>query len=323
MYICIKTNAIIVFFLFLESVCFSQKVDSLSFFSPSPEFNTQRFRLAAGAIGATYTGFSIALYNTWYKNFDQSSFHLFNDWGEWNNIDKVGHIYSAHVQALLSYKAAKWTGINDSKAIWTGVLLGGIGQTTIEVLDGFSSKWGFSISDFGANAFGLGLFAGQQAIWKEQRITLKVSSYPKDYSHINISPVAGNGNPDIRDVVSSLYGDRWGERYLKDYNAQTIWASANVKSFFPSSNIPEWANVSIGYGSENLFGGFSNDRSDVSISNPRYKQFFLSPDIDLTRIKVKKPFWKTVLSVLNIFKLPMPTLEYNSTGRFVWHWLFL
>jgi len=323
MYFYIKTNAIIVFFLFLESVCFSQKIDSLAFFSPAPEFNAQRFRLAAGAIGVTYTGFSIALYNTWYKKFDQKEFHFFNDWGEWNNVDKAGHVYSAHAQALLSYKAAKWTGMSESKAIWSGVLLGGIGQTSIEIMDGFSSKWGFSLSDFGANAIGLGLFAGQQAIWHEQRIVLKLSSYPKDYSSINLIPDVIDKDAYVDQIVSSLYGNRWGERFLKDYNAQTIWLSANVNAFIPTSKLPDWFNVSFGYGSENLFGGFSNEQVDVIISNHRYKQYFLSPDIDLSRIKAKKPFWKTVLSVLNIFKLPMPTLEYNSTGQFVWHWLFL
>jgi len=92
----------------------SQDVDSLSFFSPAQEFKPKRFRLAAGAVGATYTGFSIALYNTWYKKFDQSEFHFFNDWNEWNNVDKAGHIYTAHAQALLTYKAAKWTGIDES-----------------------------------------------------------------------------------------------------------------------------------------------------------------------------------------------------------------
>lgn len=320
MYFYIKTNAILVLFLFLNGISFSQNADSLSFFTPSHDFNTQRFTLAATAAGISYTGFSIALYNTWYKEFDRESFHFFNDWNEWHNVDKAGHVYSAHMQALLSYKAAKWTGLDEKKAIWSGVLMGGLAQSTIEVMDGFSSKWGFSLTDFGANALGLALFAGQQSVWQEQRLLLKVSSYAKDYSDISVISNIPDKESYINRIVSDLYGDRWGEKYLKDYNAQTIWLSGNVNAFFPASKLPDWFNISVGYGAENLFGGFSND---PMIVDQRYSQYFLSPDLDLSRIKVKKPFWKTVLSVLNIFKLPMPTLEYTSTGQLVWHWLFL
>lgn len=323
----IKTNAISIYFLFLSSVCFGQNPDSLSFFAPAQQFNKQRFNLAAGSIGATYTGLSLALYHTWYKDFDQDRFHFFNDWREWRNVDKLGHIYSAHAQALLGYKAAKWTGMSESKSIWSGVVLGGLAQTTIELMDGFSSKWGFSVSDFGANMAGLALFAGQQTTWKEQRFVLKMSSYPKDYSVFLVDKFERDV---VGDRVARIYGESRWEKLLKDYNAQTIWLSGNIRSFIPESAIPKWLNVSIGYGAENIFGGFSNEwqiddivYSVDALDHQRYSQFFLSPDIDLTRIKVKKPFWKTVLSVLNIFKLPMPTIEYNTTGQLVWHWLFL
>ena len=56
---------------------------------------------------------------------------------------------------------------------------------------------------------------------------------------------------------------------------------------------------------------------------PRTRQWYLSPDIDFRKIKTKSPFLKTVFSVLNIFKIPAPALEYNTTGRWRWHWLFL
>ena len=335
----IKTNAIVWCFLFSNAISFSQSADSLSFFSPSPDFNKQRLTLAATAAGLSYTGLSIALYQTWYKDFDQEGFHFFNDWNEWRNVDKAGHVYSAHAQALMSYKAAKWTGMEESQAIWSGVLIGALAQTTIEVMDGYSSKWGFSLSDFGANALGLALFAGQQSVWREQRIVLKVSSSSKDYTQVRLEPFNIDGinqpikdfeNTIINEQVRRLYGSSGLERFLKDYNAQTIWMSANVNAFFPQAPTPDWLNLSFGYGAENLLGGFDNQwTANGNIYNvdlglhPRHSQYFLSPDIDLTRIKVKKPFWKTVLSVLNILKIPMPTLEYNSTGQFVWHWLFL
>ena len=42
---------------------------------------------------------------------------------------------------------------------------------------------------------------------------------------------------------------------LKDYNAQTYWFSANLKSFFPEIKFTAWLNVAVGYGAEGMFGG--------------------------------------------------------------------
>ena len=92
------------------------------------------------------------------------------------------------------------------------------------------------------------------------------------------------------------------------------------------SKIPDWLNVAVGYGSENMFGGFENEwtagNETYRLDNelyPRYKQYYLGLDIDLTRIKVKSPFLKSVLSILNIFKLPLPAFEVNSQGKFKAH----
>ena len=45
---------------------------------------------------------------------------------------------------------------------------------------------------------------------------------------------------------------------LKDYNGQTYWLSANLKSFFKKSNVPTWLNISVGYGAEGMFGATEN-----------------------------------------------------------------
>ena len=54
----------------------------------------------------------------------------------------------------------------------------------------------------------------------------------------------------------------------------------------------------------------------------RFRQYFLSPDLDLTRIKTKSKVLRTVLFVLNGVKVPMPALEFRSNGKFVAHGLY-
>ncbi len=307
----------------------SQEPTSFSeFFTPSDTLNKKRFNIALTGTSLLYTGFSIGLYNTWYKQYPQSKFHLFDDWNEWNNIDKAGHLYTAYFQGVLGYKGSKWTGLSEDKAILVGALCGSIFQATVEVMDGFSENWGFSVGDMAANLAGTSAFVVQQKVWGEQRITVKVSSWPKSYPTDNISAVNGSSFTSLDARADDLFGSGFVESYLKDYNAQTIWASFNLKSLVNKDNkIPGWLNVAVGYGSENMFGGFANewhlendDRFVVDeIAFPRHRQYYLGLDVDLTRIKVKSQFLKSVLSILNIFKLPLPAFEYNSLGEFKVH----
>jgi len=298
------------------------------FFTPADTLNKKRFNLALTGSSILYTGFSIGLYNTWYKQYPQSNFHLFNDWNEWNNMDKAGHVYTAYFQGVLCYKGAKWTGLSENQSILVGAICGSLFQTTIEVMDGFSDNWGFSIGDMASNVVGVGAFVAQQKAWGEQRINLKVSSWPQNYSQQDLYSVDGLSKTTLDARAADLFGDAYSESFLKDYNAQTIWASFNIKSFMNrDSKIPDWLNVAVGYGSENMYGGFENEWADdegnrfvvSDIDYPNYKQYYLGLDIDLTRIKVKSPFLKSVLSVLNIFKLPLPAIEYNSLGELKVH----
>ena len=303
-----------------------QQMEANSFFAPADTFDQKRFNYSLGVGLATYTGVSIGLWHTWYKQYPQEGFHFFNDLGEWNDVDKVGHVYSGYFQSLLCYEGAKWTGMSDRKAMWTGMICGGLFQTTIEVMDGFSTNWGFSIPDFAANVGGIGAFALQHKYWGEQRIQLKVSSHPVDYPAMEFYDEEGVFISSLQDRVDDLYGATFLERYLKDYNAQTIWASVNVVSFLgKDAKWPRWLNLALGYGAENLYGGFENvwevDNETISLGPEweRYHQFYLSFDLDFTKVKTKNHFLRGLLKIFNIFKMPAPALELNSRGEFTFH----
>ena len=49
----------------------------------------------------------------------------------------------------------------------------------------------FSIYDMGANLTGIGVYALQQKYWKDQRITLKVSSIPSKYPNFEVLGTEG------------------------------------------------------------------------------------------------------------------------------------
>jgi uncharacterized protein YfiM (DUF2279 family) len=285
---------------------------SLSAYTLTDKQKRNRTILISSVNVIGYGGSLILFSSAWYKDFPKSKFHTFNDSKEWQQVDKFGHAWAAYNTGKASSAMWQWTGMSNKKA----TLLGGISSaaylTVIEFLDGRSSQWGWSWADMAANIGGSGLFISQQLAWQEQRIQFKFSFHKKNY-----------GEPQLNTRADKLYGKSWYERMLKDYNGQTYWFSANIKSFFPDSKLPAWLNIAAGYGADGMFGGFSNqwtetpysslliDRSDIK----RVRQFYLAPDIDFTKIKTNKKWLRTAFHFLNAFKMPAPALMIDCKGK--------
>lgn len=280
-------------------------------------YNKSRVKLIAFTNAAVYGAAMAGFYYAWYKDYPQSNFHSFNDIGEWKGMDKLGHVYGVYAESIASMETWRWTGISRKKRIWLGGLGGAMYHTVIETLDGFSSEWGWSWSDFGANLAGAGMFIAQELAWDEQRIQYKWSFHRKKYADASLN-----------NRSNEIFGKGNAERFLKDYNGQTYWLSTGIKSFFPHSGIPAWLQVSVGTGIEGVFGAEENTGKDkagnITFSRPdikRVRQWYLAPDIDLTKIKTNKKGIKLALNILNIVKLPSPALEY-SNGKMKFNWFY-
>jgi hypothetical protein len=298
----VKINAsAILFLLFLTAAkpAFAQ-VDT-----PTHKGSTRKWIIGGGSAlgyGASLAAFDLA----WYRNFPRTSFHTYNDGAEWQQMDKIGHAWGAYHTSRLTTDMWLWAGVKHRNAVILGTGSSLLYLLSIEYLDGLSAEWGWSWADVGADAFGAALFAGQEIILKKQPLQIKFSAHRNRYPGM------------LEARAKDLYGHSLPERLLKDYNGQTYWLSCNLSTLFPSANIPAWLNVSVGYSAEGMFGGYENlarddmgnivfDRRDL----PRYRQWYLAPDIDLTRIRTGSSFLRTVFSVLNSVKFPAPALEYS------------
>ena len=282
--------------------------------SPKPKLSVSNAALINAGI---YGGSMIGLYAAWYQKYPQSRFHTFNDWDEWLQMDKIGHTYSAYIMSRYSLELWKQTDLSRKKKIWIGGLSGAVYQTVIETLDGFSEQWGWSWTDIGANMIGSGSLIAQELAWNEQRIQFKTSFHKMSYE-----------DAALNERSNKIFGKTLAERSLKDYNGQTYWISGTIHSFFPESKIPAWLQVSIGTGVDGLFGARENLARDVNgyitfdrSSFPRIRQWYLAPDIDLTKIKTKRKGIKTALFILNALKFPAPTLELSNSKLKI-HWLY-
>ena len=280
--------------------------------SHNKERSAKRMRGVAWAHGGLYAGSMLLLNQAWYADYKRTSFHTFNDWPEWQQVDKIGHTWSAYQLSRASAATWQWAGATPRQQVWLGAVSGFTFLTVIETLDAFSEKWGWSWGDFAANVAGSGLFAAQQWAWQEQRIGLKFSFHRVSY-------------PDAitTERADELYGASLTERMLKDYNGQTYWLSANLKSFMPQSRVPGWLNMAVGMRGDGMLGGRNNEwvgENGVGYNYeaiPRSRVFYLSPDIDFTKLPAKKRWVKTVFFCLNAFKVPAPALVFRKNRMYV------
>ncbi len=254
-----------------------------------------------------YGGAMTLLYQTWYKPQGLSHFRFFDDTPEWCQIDKAGHALTASYLAEVSSGLYRWAGLEKRKAAWIGAGQSLFFLTSLELFDGFSPDWGFSLSDMGANIFGAALFLGQELGWEEQRIRLKFSAHSTSYARYR----------------PALLGSSTAERLLKDYNGQTYWLSVNIASFLADEiRFPRWLNVALGYGAEGMLGGRANpsvnEAGQVLPQFDRYRKMLVSLDVDLTRIPVRAQWLKSLFTVVNVIKIPFPAIEY-SQGRWQGH----
>ncbi len=291
-------------FLFV-SVSFSQSTFE-SFLKPSDSLNPSR-RNAVVIAESSLAGLTlIGLDRLWYADYPRSKFHTLNDNNEWLQMDKLGHVFTSYQLGRVGANVLNWSGVRKKDQLIYGSTLGFTFLTAVEVMDGFSEEWGFSWGDMIANATGTGLYVGQELLWQEQRIVLKYSFHQTKYAA---------QRPD-------KLGDGFFEEFLKDYNGQTYWLSANVHSFFKDSNFPKWLNVAIGYGGDGMLSGENEVVNNSMISQNRIRQFYLSLDVDLSRIKTNSRFLRTIFDVFNVIKVPFPALEFTDKNGIKLHGIY-
>jgi len=298
---------IVVFFFLLQITCGFSQNQLDSFLKPSDSLNkSRRTTVILSELGVAAISL-VGLNQLWYADYPKSNFQTINDNAEWLQMDKVGHVFSSYHLGSFGANALKWSGVSRKNQLLYGATLGFVFLSSIEIMDGYSSQWGFSYGDFAANAGGTVLYVSQELLWKEQRIV------PKFSFHTTVYPSA---RPEV--LGSSL-----SEQVFKDYNGQTYWLSGNLHSFFKGSKIPKWLNFAIGYGAEGMITG--NDEVVNTVFFPekeRTRQFYFSFDADLTKIKTKSHLLKTIFYVFNTIKIPAPTIEISSSQGIKFHYLY-
>jgi len=250
----------------------------------------------------------------WYGPKLESNFKFFFDIDEWNQVDKAGHFYTSFQLSRTTAQILRKGGLSDKKSALWGTLIGIGLMTPIEILDGFSPKYGYSWADFGANTAGSLFFFAQQSLWNEIRITPKFSYHPTNYPRMRNALDSSNNK-------TYTLGKDWTDQWLKDYNGQTYWLSFDIDKFLNKGNkFPKWLNFAVGYGADQMI--YATDNVNQKAGFQSVRKFYFGLDWDLTAIKTRNPWIKSLLYALNLIKLPAPTIEYNSRDGFQLYGLY-
>jgi hypothetical protein len=285
-------SAFLLVFLFVSVVCQAQLRDSV--------VSKKRLRtftlVSASAYGVTLAG----LNHLWYQHAPRQSFHFFNDDAEWKQVDKLGHLYSSFYLSYATSRGLQWSHVPVRKSDLIGAMAGFLVLVPVEVFDGFSAAYGASAGDLVADAAGASLFLGQKLLWNEVRLIPKFSYHPTGY--------AAN-RPD-------LLGDSPTSRLIKDYNGQTYWLAADMDKFI---RFPKWLNLAAGYGAQGMV--YARDAQNTNAGYSPYRQYYLAIDLDLSAIKTRSKFVKSLIFVASMIRLPAPALEFNR-NKVVFHPLY-
>ncbi|MGE3800870.1 MAG: DUF2279 domain-containing protein [Candidatus Kapaibacterium sp.] len=270
------------------------EVDTLERSSEADTSNINPARLAivAGLSAGGFVVGHIILNNLWWKG-EQSPFHFTwrDDWVYALGADKLGHFYTPYVGTDIYRQAFEWGGMSQRGSLHWGAALASGYTTYIEVRDGFSEEWGFSLWDFIANNLGVGWRVAEYYEPWLQNIRWKVSFDPSDA------------------YKSGAYS-----AIIDDYESTYHWGSLNVNEMLPQEWQrwwPDWINIAVGHSVKGVraYDGSGNH------------ELYLSLDWNTEGLPGDGSFWNWLKRIANYYHLPAPAVR--IAPNVVWYGLKL
>ena len=276
--------------------------DTTNVFKSAPTYTPWRAWGVNAFHAVAYPAAMSGLNNIWYQGYPKTNFFWRNDNSHWMGLDKVGHFTATYRIGQISSNLYSWAGVEFKKAAFIGSIVGFATISSIEIFDGNSSNYGASWGDLGANLLGAS-FLLYQSTWDDP-YAINFKLFTSKSAFIRYNP--------------QQFGGSRPKQIFSDYNGQTYWLSFGMKKIVPLDVIPDWLNIAVGYGADGLIGQTKNPQfteDGAIIPNfDRYRQYYLSLDIELRKIRTRYPFMNAVLKNVGFIKIPFPTLEFSKFG---------
>ncbi len=237
-------------------------------------------------VGAALTGgliyFHVTMKNAWWDQ--RTSFKFKDDWDDVLQIDKAGHAFAGYMESYAFTELMMGAGVGWRSATVIGGLVAFGYQTYVELEDGFSEGWGFSLTDVASNALGAGLHIAQGFV-----------------------PALGYVRPKYQFVPAAwLDVPRLSTTWIDDYNSSTFWLSTSPRCLAGDRLDwwPSWLNLALGYG-VNING--ENDRKRRVVVALDYNLVQLLPD--------GGHVWNWFRQTLDHIKFPAPAIEFSPEPK--------
>jgi hypothetical protein len=259
----------------LLSPAHSQDTSSTSPYAGYSRQNITPLRqgVAAGIVGVVGVGMVVDAYFTWWKDaegpFSFYTDHWFN--GSLRGIDKVGHFYGTYLEFKGMRDVMLWGGYSPEASFWWPAGIAAFHALEIEIGDAFS-PYGFDYQDLTMGLLGVAYGMAQTRVPFLNNFNFKVSFWP----------AKGFTTP---------------ANFTSDYDAMTVWLTANVHNLLPSSvgeYWPEWLQIAAGYGS-----GWGISR----------REFVIGLDLNLEGFTTHNDHVLVVERVFNNLHYPAPALK--------------
>jgi len=250
-----------------------------------------RFAVALSGVGIYDLAFYETLKKPWWSG-EKSGFHVINDW--WGNyameVDKCAHAYAGQSMALIAAQSYQWSGMTRRQGLFWGGVTGVAMLAQVEVLDGYTRRYGFSTGDFAANLVGA-FYPLAQEVWDPLRlVTLKMSWHPRRFEDTGY-----DHNPSPPNL-------------LEDYDRMTYWLALDINGMLPAGvqrYWPDWLGVALGYGVKNAFSQCEGDRM---------RECYVALDLDPTRANLGNGWLARALAPLHYIHLPAPAIRFRGDG---------
>lgn len=240
--------------------------------------NYTNLGIIGGATTAAFIYGYVIQNNIWWKG-QKSDFH-FNyrqDWTYALGSDKYGHFFFGSAITKIYGNLYQWCGLSRSSALFYSAITAFSYQTFIEIRDGFSKDYGFSIGDWIADFAGA-VYPNLQLKYPWlKNINFKISYYP-----------------------SERFKSGSNRYLLDDYESTYNWLTINLKFLTPQSIkqfIPGFINLAFGHSVKKL---------DTQSAQ---HEFFISLDWNFEQLKTINPLLNTIIDFLDLYHFPAPAVK--------------
>ena len=245
--------------------------------------------LTLDAYGAAYW---LVFHKGWWDD-EESHFHFENDFDYALNLDKFGHFAAGVVLGESFYEGYRWAGASEFNAYLFAGLSAMMTHIAIDVKDGYSPEWGFSICDVLSGTLGGFLPMAERYVPLFKYIDLKWSYWINTKAY-------------YRQSDTGIFTD--------DYVNQTFWVSFKPYRLMPSgasAYYPSWLAIA---------AGLSIDEKVFTKEPHPRRELYLALDYDFEAFRPQSRLARTLVKYLNYFKLPAPTIQVYP--EFHWYLLY-